>query len=85
MPDFQALVAQHGPAVVAIAVLIDQLGIPIPSAPTLLLAGSLIATGEISAPATLAAATLASLPADWIWFELGRRRGHSVLGLLCRI
>lgn len=85
MPDFQALVAAHGPAVVAIAVLIDQLGIPIPSVPTLLLAGSLIAAGEISAPATFAAATLASLPADWLWYELGRHRGPSVLGLLCRI
>ncbi|MEZ4333727.1 MAG: VTT domain-containing protein [Myxococcota bacterium] len=85
MPDFQALLAAHGPAVVALAVLIDQLGLPIPSLPTLLLAGSLIASGEISAPAALASATLASLPADWLWYEIGRRRGHSVLGLLCRI
>lgn len=85
MPDFQALLASHGPAIIALAVLIDQLGIPIPSAPTLLLAGSLIASNELSAGSTLAAATLAALPADLIWFELGRRRGSAVLGLLCRI
>lgn len=85
MPDFAALVAQHGPLVVALAVLIDQLGIPIPSAPTLLFAGSLIAADQISASATLLAATLASMPPDLLWFELGRRRGHAVLGLLCRI
>jgi membrane protein DedA with SNARE-associated domain len=85
MPDFQALLASHGPAIVALAVLIDQLGIPIPSAPTLLLAGAMIASHELSAGTTLAAATLAALPADLLWFELGRRRGSAVLGLLCRI
>lgn len=85
MPDFAQLVATHGPLVVALAVLIDQLGIPIPSAPTLLLAGSLIAADELSGPMTLFAATLASLPPDLLWFELGRRRGAAVLGLLCRI
>jgi membrane protein DedA with SNARE-associated domain len=85
MPDFQLLLVNHGPWIVALAVAIDQLGIPIPSIPTLLLAGSLIAGGDLSAGGTLAAATLATLPPDLLWFELGRRRGHAVLGLLCRI
>ncbi len=85
MPDFQLLLASYGPWVIALAVMLDQLGIPIPSAPTLLFAGSMIASGELSGPGTLAAATLASLPPDLLWFELGRRRGQAVLGLLCRI
>ena len=85
MPDFQALLVSHGPWIVAIAVAIDQLGIPIPSIPTLLPAGSLVARGELSGGGLLVAATLASLPADLLWFEIGRRRGHAVLGLLCRI
>ena len=85
MPDFQALLASHGPLVIALAVMLDQLGIPVPSAPTLLFAGSMIAAGDLSGPGTLAAATLASLPPDLLWFELGRRRGQAVLGLLCRI
>lgn len=85
MPDFQNLLVSHGPWIVAAAVAIDQLGIPIPSIPTLLLAGSLIAGGELSGVGILAAATLASIPADLLWFEIGRRRGHAVLGLLCRI
>lgn len=85
MPDFQILLVNHGPWIVALAVAIDQLGIPIPSIPTLLLAGSLIAAGDLSAGWTLAAAALASLPPDLLWFALGRRRGHAVLGLLCRI
>lgn len=85
MPDFPMLLASHGLWIIALAVALDQLGIPIPSAPTLMLAGSMIASGELSGPGTLAAATLAALPPDLLWFELGRRRGHAVLGLLCRI
>ncbi|MFO0691859.1 MAG: VTT domain-containing protein [Myxococcota bacterium] len=85
MPDFPLLLATYGPWIIALAVALDQLGIPIPSAPTLMLAGSMIASGELSGPVTLAAATLASLPPDLLWFELGRRRGQAVLGLLCRI
>lgn len=85
MPDFQLLLASHGPWIVALAVAIDQLGIPVPSMPTLLLAGSMIATGELTGATTLVAATLASLPPDLLWFWLGRRRGQGVLGLLCRI
>ena len=46
MPDFQALLADHGTLIIALAVLLDQLGIPIPSAPTLLFAGSMVASGE---------------------------------------
>ena len=85
MEEIQALLASHGLWIVAFAVLIDQLGIPIPAPPTLMLAGSLIATGELSAPASIAAATLAAIPSDLLWFELGRRKGHGVLQMLCRI
>jgi len=83
--ELQTLLATHGLWIVAIAVLIDQAGIPIPAPPILLLAGGSIGSGELDAAATLAAATLASLPADLVWFEIGRRRGRSVLRLMCRI
>lgn len=85
MDEVQALLAAHGLWIVFFAVLIDQLGAPIPSPPTLMLAGALVATGDLSAPATFAAATLAAIPSDLFWFEIGRRRGHSVLQLLCRV
>ena len=85
MEEFTSLLATHGLWVVAIAVLVDQFGIPIPAPPVLILAGGLIGTGELAAGPTLAVATLASLPADFTWFEIGRRRGRGVLRLLCRI
>lgn len=85
MEELQTLLAHYGLWIVALAVLIDQAGIPIPAPPTLILAGGLIGSGELAAGPTLAAAALASLPADLVWFEIGRRRGRSVLRLLCRI
>jgi membrane protein DedA with SNARE-associated domain len=85
MDEFQTLLANHGLWVVAIAVLIDQLGVPVPAPPTLLLAGSLMASSELPVVATLLAATAGALPSDLLWFELGRRRGSRVLRLLCRV
>lgn len=85
METFEALFATWGLWIVAAAVFADQAGLPIPSPPALVLAGGLVGAGELDPVLTLAAATLASLPADLAWFEAGRRRGHGVLRLLCRI
>lgn len=85
MDEIQALLTNYGLWIVAISVLLDQAGIPIPAPPTLVLAGGLIGSGDLDAASTLAVATLASLPPDLVWFEIGRRRGRSVLRLLCRI
>jgi len=85
MEDLQLLLATHGLLIVTIAVLVDQAGIPIPAPPVLVLAGGLVGAGELGAGATFAAATLACLPADLAWFEIGRFRGRNVLRLLCRI
>jgi len=85
MEELQTLLATHGLWIVAIAVLLDQAGVPIPAPPVLVLAGGLVGSGDLDAGATLAAATLASLPSDLAWFEIGRRRGRQVLSLLCRI
>jgi membrane protein DedA with SNARE-associated domain/rhodanese-related sulfurtransferase len=66
-------------------VLVEQLGIPIPSIPVLLTAGTLSATHRVSASYALAAVLLACLIADSLWYALGRRYGGSVLRLLCRL
>lgn len=85
MTELQTLLADHGVWIVAAAVFADQLGLPIPAPPTLVLAGALVGAGSLDATATLAAASLACLPSDLLWFEIGRRRGRGVLRLLCRI
>jgi membrane protein DedA with SNARE-associated domain len=75
----------HGTAVLFAFVFAEQAGLPIPSIPVLLAAGALIRTRDLRAPAALAVVLVASLVADLLWYELGRRRGHSILNLLCRI
>ena len=66
-------------------VLIEQLGIPMPATPVLLAAGALSAGGQISFSIALLAAVAATLTADSSWFIFGRRYGHHVLRLLCRL
>ena len=66
-------------------VLVEQFGLPIPSVPLLLTAGTLSATHRIHAAYALPAVLLACAVADSTWFYLGRRYGNSVLKLLCRL
>src|SRR5258707_5173072 len=65
-------------------VLVEQLGIPIPSVPVLLTAGTLSATHRVSWLGISLSMLAACIIADTIWFALGRRYGNSVLKLLCR-
>jgi len=66
-------------------VLVEQFGIPLPAAPVLLAAGALSAEHELSFPLALLACVLASLAADSAWFLIGRRYGHHVLRILCKL
>lgn len=70
--------------VVFVNVLLQQLGLPVPAVPTLLVAGSL-AAGSGQAGAMLAAAVGASVVADWVWYLAGRIFGYRVLSGLCRL
>jgi len=78
------LSAEHGVLLVFLVVLIEQLGIPLPSYPILLVSGSLAARGDLAMPELLAAAVAASVLADNTWYATGRRHGRSVLGFLYR-
>lgn len=85
--DIQELAAtlrQDAVAVVFANVLLQQLGLPIPAVPTLLVAGSL-ALGTGQAGAMAAAAVLASVIADLVWYAGGRGFGYRVLAGLCRL
>jgi membrane protein DedA with SNARE-associated domain/rhodanese-related sulfurtransferase len=66
-------------------VLVEQLGIPLPAAPILLAAGALSAQHEINFAIALLAGLAASLVADSAWFLIGRRYGHHVLRILCKL
>lgn len=76
---------RHGYAVLFAFVFAEQIGLPLPAIPILLAMGALAGIGQLSFIVALLVAVLASLMSDLIWYELGRRRGHSVLNLICRI
>jgi membrane protein DedA with SNARE-associated domain len=76
---------QHGYIVVFAWVLLEQLGMPIPSIPVLLAAGALAGAGKLNLAWALFLAVFASLASDLCWFAAGRKRGAKVLGWLCKI
>jgi membrane protein DedA with SNARE-associated domain/rhodanese-related sulfurtransferase len=75
----------YGLPLLFVAILLEQLGLPLPAVPWLLAVGSLSANAKFSAPAGVAVAVVACLVADSTWFYLGRHHGNRLLGLLCRI
>lgn len=66
-------------------VLIEQLGIPLPATPVLLAAGGLSAQHEMSFSTAFISGLVACLVADTSWFLVGRRYGHHVLRILCKL
>jgi membrane protein DedA with SNARE-associated domain/rhodanese-related sulfurtransferase len=66
-------------------VLANQLGLPVPVIPTLIVAGAWAAQGTISPAALFPCTIFACVAADSVWFLAGRIYGNSVMKLLCRI
>jgi len=79
------LIAQYGLAFVFANVLLEQIGLPIPAVPTLIVAGALVAEGELSAWAVFGVAFVACTLGDALWYLAGRRYGRRVMKLLCRV
>lgn len=89
MQSLITLLAGHGVPVVFAVTLAARAGAPLPAAPLLVVAGGLAATPPVAGPGpwllAFAAALLANLAGDAIWFAAGRRHGRRVMGLLCRL
>jgi membrane protein DedA with SNARE-associated domain/rhodanese-related sulfurtransferase len=79
------LITRYGLLVVAGNVLLDQLGLPVPAMPMLIVAGALAAQGSLDPLPLLVLGVLACLVADYIWYLIGERFGLRVLKTLCRI
>jgi membrane protein DedA with SNARE-associated domain len=85
MAQLTEAVIRYGLPLVFVIVLLEQLGLPIPAIPILIVAGALAVDRGLSAPMILTVAVGASVVADTLWYWLGRRLGRRVLKLLCRI
>lgn len=85
MPTAVDILAQHTYLIVFLWVMAEQFGVPIPSVPVLLAAGSLAATGNQSLSLVILAAVAGCFLSDSIWYVLGKRYGGPVLRTLCRL
>lgn len=85
MSQLVHLIHTYGILIVFGTVLLEQIGLPIPAMPMLIVAGALAAGGDISWAGCLAASVAACLISDYFWFKAGRFYGKRILRLLCKI
>ncbi|MGQ0812604.1 MAG: VTT domain-containing protein [Nitrospiraceae bacterium] len=85
MDEVIQFLIEYGAEVLFAVVFAEQVGLPLPALPLLVAAGALVGTGHLNLWVALGVTILAALLGDWLWYEFGRRRGRSVLNLLCRI
>jgi membrane protein DedA with SNARE-associated domain/rhodanese-related sulfurtransferase len=79
------LIQEYGLLIVFACVLIEQIGLPIPAYPTLLITGALLHQGNFSVSTLLLTAVVAAVMADLFWYFSGRKYGNKVMAKLCRI
>jgi membrane protein DedA with SNARE-associated domain/rhodanese-related sulfurtransferase len=79
----RSLLQDHAAALVFWNVLFEQLGLPIPAMPTMILAGALGAQAPQSLLAVSAAALVACVGSDTALYLIGRRYGHGVMRRFC--
>jgi membrane protein DedA with SNARE-associated domain/rhodanese-related sulfurtransferase len=85
MDGLVAAVAQHGYFILFIIVFLEAIGLPVPAALALLVAGGASATGPLHPRFTLLAAVSAMMLGDGLMYLLGRSTGWWLLGILCRL
>lgn len=85
MPIAVDFFIRYGYLVVFVWVLTEQMGIPVPSTPLLIMAGTLTATRQIHLVPVLLAALAGSVIADSVWYVLGKKYGSAVVRLVCKL
>src|SRR5712671_2004260 len=85
MGSWNNLLAQHGYSLLIATVFLEAVGIPVPAALALLVAGGAAASGVLQVPNALGAALAAMLAGDTLMFLMGRYTGWWLLGILCRL
>jgi len=79
------LIAQYGLLLVFVNVLVEQAGAPVPAMPTLVVAGAVAASGDLSITAIVLVSLVACLLGDLPWYWAGRHFGGAMMRTLCRI
>jgi membrane protein DedA with SNARE-associated domain/rhodanese-related sulfurtransferase len=85
MTQLTHLLQSYGVLIVFGAVLLEQIGLPVPAFPILIAAGALAVDSDANWALCLGASVAACLAADYFWFRAGRYYGTRILRLLCKI
>ncbi len=85
MDNLIPFVIQHGYAVLFIWIFAETMGLPVPSAPLLVMVGALAGGGQMNLLLCISLGVCAALPSDIFWYSMGRQHGGRVLSLICRI
>jgi membrane protein DedA with SNARE-associated domain/rhodanese-related sulfurtransferase len=83
--DANGFYAEYGLPILFVVVLVQQLGLPIPAFPLLILAGARAFADPAHAVWALVLCIIASGVGNYLWFRAGRRYGYKVLAAVCRM
>jgi len=83
--DLTSLVQHYGLALVFASAFIEQLGLPIPSYPVLLVAGAMSYVGGESLVLIVAIGTLGVVMGDLVVYAMGARFGRRALSVVCKL
>jgi membrane protein DedA with SNARE-associated domain/rhodanese-related sulfurtransferase len=81
----RALLLHHGYRFLFFYILAAACGAPIPADPLLVIMGAMVGDGRYSLVVAILTAMTAGMIGDFFWYELGRRKGRSILRILCRL
>ena len=79
------MIARYGGAAAFLVSFLENIGLPFPALPFLMLGGALSLSGDVSFPLVVAGAVAGALAADLTWYAAGKWRGRKVLAGLCRM
>lgn len=85
MKSILHLALGHPYLVLLISGLLERIGAPLLFSPVLVAAGALAAAGQMRFDVAVWIALATCIGGDTLWYELGRKKGDSVLSMLCRI
>jgi membrane protein DedA with SNARE-associated domain/rhodanese-related sulfurtransferase len=85
MGSLLAGLSQHGYSILFALVFLEAIGMPVPAALALLIAGGASARGSLYFPLAAGSALLALILGDTLMFLMGRYTGWWLLGQLCRL
>src|SRR5262245_15707191 len=83
--DLTGLVQNYGLALVFLSAFIEQLGLPLPSYPVLVIAGALSLAGGDPLILIVAVGALGVLLGDLVVYAAGARYGRRALSVVCKL